>query len=369
MAAKANVPKWVATDCTGNVIASLPTLAPGGPLRRTMGRYESQTFTLTITDKMDPSWDLATLEGAGALICYTGAPGSEVVEWGGIITRRKKGIGNTVTLAAATPECYLDGRYTGDYNTAGATRDDLLIVADLVGIAGEGDPAVDGSFGWPFVVKVIGTGTPRVRSYLDTDDKTLYSAIDELAHVDGGPQWATGWDWLHGPERIVPWVAVGGRIGTATTPGLAAPVAFSPRMMDDGTLDSDYAKGKGANLVTAVSSSISSGRPQAKVGVAQQRPVWEDRFTPSTSITDVTTLEGHAQAKVTTEAGGAQTLSFILDRKKAPRFGERWGLGDDIDVILDGPAFTTSIEMTGQCIGVELTADTIVPYLAADGGF
>lgn len=362
-------PRWVATDVSGLVIATLTSLVPAGPLRRTMGRYESQTFTLTVDPKTDPDWLYATTPMQGALICYTGEPGQEVIEWGGIITRRKRGLSNTVELGAATPECYLDRRYTGDYAVTG--RDQNLIVSDLVTKATQGAPAVPGSVGWPFRVDIIGApGTARDRGYADKDDKTLYSVIDELAHVDGGPQWSTGWEWTHNPERIRPVVHVGTRIGAAKTPGLAAPVTFTPAMMTDGTLDEDYASGKGANLITAVSSGSGDTRPQSSVGVLQpHRPVVEDRFTPSTSITKVSTLTGHATSQLAQEANGAQALSFTIARQGTPRLGVDWRLGDDIDVILDGPTFPAPILTTGQCIGVEVGADELTPYLAVDGGF
>lgn len=362
-------PRWVATDSTGLVIATLTSLVPAGPLRRTMGRYESQTFTLTIDPKTDPAWLYATTPMQGALIAYTGAPGLEVIEWGGIITRRKRGLGNVVELAAATPECYLDRRYTGNYSQTG--RDQNLILSDLVTIATLGDSDVAGSTGWPFRIDVIGAaGTARDRTYAEKDDKTLFSAIDELAHVDGGPQWSTSWEWTHGPERIRPVVHVGTRIGAAKSPDMAAPVTFTPSMMTSGALDEDYASGKGANLLTAVSSGSGDTRPQSSVGVLQaHRPVVEDRFTPSTSITDVATLTGHATAQLAVEANGAQSLSFSVARQGSPRLGVDWNVGDDIDVILDGPTFPAPITTTGQCIGVEVTADELTPYLATDEGF
>lgn len=362
-------PRWVATDTTGLVIATLTSLVPAGPLRRTMGRYESQTFTLTVDPKIDPDWLYATTPMQGALICYTGDPGQEVIEWGGIVTRRKRGLSNVVELSAATPECYLDRRYTGNYSVTG--RDQNLIASDLVTLATQGDADVPGSTGWPFRINVVGAaGTTRDRTYADQDDKTLYSALDELAHVIGGPQWMTGWEWTHGPERIRPVVTVGTRIGVAKTPGLSAPVTFTPPMMTSGTLDEDYAAGKGANLITAVSSGSGATRPQSSVGTLQaHRPVVEDRFTPSTSITRVSTLTAHAQSQLATEANGAQSLSFTVARQGSPRLGVDWNVGDDIDVILDGPTFPAPITTTGQCIGVEVGADEITPYLATSEGF
>ena len=363
------VPRWVATDSSGYIIAALPSLIPDGPLRCTMGRYESQTFQLVVTPQTDPSWLSATREGAGALIAYVGEPGAEQVVWGGIVLQRERNLGNRVKLTAATPEVYLDGRYTGDYSVTG--RDQNLIVSDLIGKAAGGHASASGSGGWPFTVRVVGSaGTARDRTYTDKDDKTLYSALDDLAGADGGPQWMTGWEWQHNPERIVAVATVGTRVGRAKTAGLSAPVSFTTRMMTDAAHVSNYSPGAGGNVVTAVSSGEGDARPQQTAGVFQQgRPVWEVRFTPSTSITKLSTLLGHATARLGTIANGSQVISCTLARAGAPRVGIDWDLGDDADVTIDGPLFAEPITTTGQIIGYDLDADTITPFLAQDGGF
>lgn len=360
--------KWVAVDSSGSVIASLPSLVPGGSLRRTVGRYESQTFRLVLGGGIDPDWLFATTPMSGALIGYSGEPGNELVEWGGIILRRKRSLGNVVELTAATPEAYLDRRFTGAFSKTG--RDQNLIVTDLAALATLGDARVPGSKGWPFQLEVVGAAGPvRDRSYADSDDKTIYSAISELAAVDGGPQWLTTWAWLHGPERIFPVLRVGSRVGAPKVLA-SAPVAFTSGMMQEGSLDEDYTAGRGANLLTATSTGTEGVRPQQSDGVLQSyRPVVEDRFTPSTSISNLGTLLGHARAKLAVEQNGAQTLSFKLARAAAPRFGVDWQLGDDVDVTIDGPAFAQPIEITGQCVGVDLDADSITPFLATSGGF
>ena len=362
-------PRWVATDSSGYIIAALPSLIPDGTLRRTMGRYESQTFQLVVTDKTDPSWLAATREGAGAVIGYVGEPGDERVVWGGIVLRRERGLDNRVKLTAVTPEGYLDGRYTGDYSVTG--RDQNLIMSDLIGKAAAGHPSAAGSSGWPFTVRIVGgAGTARDRTYADKDDKTLYSALDDLAGAEGGPQWMTGWEWQHNPERIVATATVGTRVGVAKTAGLSAPVSFTSRMMTAAAHVSDYSPGNGGNVVTAVSSGEGDARPQQSAGVYQPgRPVWEVRFTPSTSITNTATLLGHARARLGTIANGSQVVSCTLARAAAPRLGIDWDLGDDATVTIDGPLFASPITTTAQVVGYDIDADTITPYLAQDGGF
>lgn len=368
------VPRWVATDSSGYIIAALPSLIPDGPLRRTMGRYESQTFQLVVTPQTDPSWMAATREGAGALIAYVGEPGAERVIWGGIVLKRERGLDNRVKLTAVTPEGYLDGRYTGDYSVTG--RDQNLIASDLIGKAALGHASAPGSGGWPFTVRVVGgAGVARDRTYADKDDKTLFSALDQLSGAGSesgaaGPQWMTGWEWQHGPDRIVVVATVGTRVGAAKTAGLSAPVAFTPGMMTTASHVADYSPGNGGNVVTAVSSGEGEDRPQQTAGVYQPgRPVWEVRFTPSTSITNLATLLGHATERLGTIANGSQVITCTLARAGAPRVGIDWDLGDDADVTIDGPLFPEPITTTAQIVGYDLDADSITPYLAQDGGF
>lgn len=210
----------------------------------------------------------------------------------------------------------------------------------------------------------------RARTYADTDDKTIGSALAELGLVQGGPQWFTGWAWTHGPERIRPVVSVGTRLGTVALPGLAPAVTLDPSMMQTGSLTESYATGQGANLVTAVSSGMGATRPQQSYGVTQSnRPVIEYRFTPSTSITDLPTLLSHAQEQESIMVNGSQALAVTLARSAAPQIGVDWNLGDDVAVNLTGPAFPVPVSAVGQLIGYEITADTITPFLAVAGGF
>ena len=365
------ITKWVATGAAnGRILANLPGLAPTGQLRRTMGRSESATFTLTVTDATDPNWELATREGLGSLYALvTDDDGADRVVWGGLVMKRDLSLGNTVTIAAATHEIYLDGRYTGAYVATG--RDQNLMMADFVGVASRPVPTVPSLPGLPFQTVIVGAaGALRDRAYNDWDDKTVFAVMDELAHVIGGPQWLISWQRLHAPERIVPVVMIGTRLGNARMPGLAAPVAWSPKADVTGTLSRSWSAG--ANIVTATSTGSGTGvRPQSppQAGTADGRPAWEYRFAPSTSITSTGTLTDHATAQLAQMRNGAQTLTFTASRATGPRLGIDFDLADDADVILDGPLFPTPLTVQGQIVSYDFDGDTVTPILATPGGF
>lgn len=355
--------QWLSVDATGKVVAYLPSLSADGPLRRTMGRYESQTATLVVDLSTDAAWIEATSPFESALIAYetSGAP-----VWGGIVTHRSRDMSNVVKLTLATPEVYLDRRFATDYSVTG--RDQNLIVTDLLGMAG-GVAGVAGSFGWSFTSAVAGSpGVARDRAYLATDDKTIYSALQELAGVIGGPQWLTGWAWTHNPERVIPVLRVGTRIGVAMLPGFRAPATFTEQMLTAFTFDEDYSSGKGANWLTAVSSGQGGTRPQATAYEIQpHRPVVEHRWTPSTSISNTGTLQNHADAALAQMRVGTRVVSFTAARSAAPQVGVDWDLGDDIGYSVNGPTLQAGITGVGQVIGYDVGPDTLTPYIAQGG--
>jgi hypothetical protein len=360
--------RWLAVDKQGRIVAYLPGITAGGPLRRTMGRIETLSATLTVDATTDPSWDFATSPYECALLAYDGDPGYEAVVWGGIVeTHDDNLLGNTITLGLVSFEGYLDRCYVGEYQTYPDLKHQSGILYELVNEKA-GQPA-----GWPVDVEFQSPANPydsrrRQRRYTDDQDKTVYSAVSELAAVEGGPQWMMSWHWWHDrtPNEITPILAVGDRVGRAAVDGRAV-VTFTSEMMLKANRLTDYGKGKGANVVTATSSpaGVRLARTVTAAGEQPTRPHVEHRFTPSTSITDPDTLTEHAARALEVMRDGAQVISFVLSRAAAPRVGIEWGLGDDIGYSITGPLLKEPLTGVGQCIGYDLTETTITPYLAS----
>jgi hypothetical protein len=358
--------RWLSVSLLdGTILCELPSLASSDPHRRTIGRYESQTAKLTVTDKISPSWLPGTRPQATGLIAVRGAPGQEVIYWGGVILRRQRALGsNDVTLTLATPECYLDRRYTGAYTTdpsgTGATKDQNQVVADLV------TNFVASSSGLPItVVTVGGAGTQRLAIYNDYDDKTVYSNIGALFGVLNGPEWTGHWQWNRAANTITPVLYVGNRIGAAVTPGLAPSVTFDLSNLIAGTLDENYSSGQGANVVTATSSGQGLARPQATSTAPGLNglPRVEFRFQPATSIQDTLTLQGHSDRALTLLQNGTNTITLKASAVAGPMLGVDWNLGDDIGYEFVGPAFPGGFSGIGRCIGYEADDTYTSPVL------
>jgi hypothetical protein len=274
---------------------------------------------------------------------------------------------NVVNLTLATPECYLDRRYTGAYSTdptgVGATRQQNLVVQDLVT-----QFAADAA-GLPIGVVVVGGASPSILAeYNDYDDKTVYSTITTLSGMIAGPEWTAHWTWDRTTNLIRPVFYVGNRIGTATPAGLAPRAFFDSANLMAADLDENYSAGAGANVVTATSSGQGLARPQATAPagapVYRGRPRVEFRFSPSTSIRDPLTLQQHADRALALIGEGTNTVTLKATTTLGPQYGTDWFLGDDIGFEFTGPLFPGGFTGTGRAIGYQADDYYTSPVLA-----
>lgn len=360
---------WVSCDLeTGNVLADLPDLAVDS-VKQTVGRYETASATLPLPTAPE-NWVRATMEGATVMVLLWqpldtngGFAGQPIPVWGGMVVKHTRDETDVISLSLATLEYYMDARFTGakTYTATGQNS----IVSDLVTTRiGAG---VNG--GLPIRVQVVtaGAGTARDRTYLDQDDKTVYSALTDLMSVQGGPEWYIGWEHQASPERYTPVFYVGDRIGTPVGAGMSPNATFEmPGPVMSFQMVRDFSTGKGANSVVATSSGQGTTRPQspASVYVDPVRPTFEYRWTPSTSILNVATLVSWASKAITQLDTGTITLALSAMADFAPALGSDWFLGDDIGYNIGGidqngddlvPAFPGGISGVGRAIGYEFT--------------
>jgi len=351
---------WVSVNANnGSIVADLPGLRVDGALKRTIGRHESQTATLPL-DGAPSNWRTATRKKSVFLVALSepleNEPRGEPV-WGGMVTERTTSHKEGVTLSMVTAEDYLNDRYVGDETYSGVGQNE--IVEDLVVkyIATDGIPIR--------VVKLPGANPARDRTYLDKDDKTVYSILDELAGIIGGPEWTIGWEWVD-EQKLGLVLYVGARLGAPAPDGLGPAVQFHlPGNVSNAELVEGYRRGEGANDVMAVSSGSADARPQSprQANNADGRPNIEFRWTPSTSITDIDTLTGHAQEALTNLQAGTVALSITANRAESQPFN----LGDDIGFDLVSWAWPDGITGTARAIGIEWTDTTITPVLDVTG--
>lgn len=374
---------WVSTWArTGQIIADLPLLDVASA-KVSIGRYETATGTLPIDTEHAPvDWQRATKPGAVHLILLADNPSDPahgIPQAGFRVTSRTRGQGDTISLGLATVESYLDLRYVGD-QTFSATGQNT-IASNLITTY-----IADGSIpGLPIRVQTVtaGAGTARDKTYQDVSDKTVYSCLADLSGIIGGPEWTIGWEWQHSPERLTPVFYVGDRIGVAKPANLDPAATFEiPDDMLTFSLVEDWTAGKGATDVMAVSSGTAGARPQSphETATDTERPRVEFRFTPSTSITDVSTLTGHAQTALAVLSHGTQTIAVSMNATTAPALGVDWSIGDDVGFVLGGidangadtvPSVPGGIKGVARVIGWELTLSVtpvITPTLVISGG-
>jgi len=320
---------WLSVDArTGGVLADLPDLdCP--KVSRSICRYDSTTATLPVPTAPE-GWELSTRPGGAVMILLSdGAP-----IWGGLVTQRTRGSGDTVALALATLESYFDRRFVGDVTYAAVGQN--AIVADLIARYVATGPLG----GIPIrVVQVGGAGTLRDRTYTDDSDKSIYSVLTELAALIDGIQYSVEWEHLTSPERYCPVLYVGSRIGTPVQAGLAPTAVFDlPGCVTEASYTEDFSGGRGANSVVATSTATADVRPQSPPQLAADdgRPTREFRFTPSSDITITDTLTDHAQKALAALATGANALTLSAAVAAAPKLGTDWVLGDDIGYLIGG---------------------------------
>jgi hypothetical protein len=106
------------------------------------------------------------------------------------------------------------------------------------------------------------------------------------------------------------------------------------------------------------------------------RPTFEYRWTPATSITDPATLTSYAASKLTLIENGTTSISLSADADSAPKVGTDWFIGDDIGANIGGldqngddivPSVPGGLEVTARAIGWQLTVSDlpiITPILA-----
>ena len=346
---------WVSVNAlTGAIIADIPELRVDGSLKRTIGRYETQSAVLPL-DNPPPNWRTATRKKSVFLVALEESAGVERGRpvWGGMVTSREPNEGSELPVEMATAEDYFNDRFVGDEAFYTWPQNDIVEYLVLKYAATGGIPIR--------VVKLPGANPVRGRTYLDADDKTLYSILDELSGVEEGPEWTIEWEWVD-EQKLGLVCFVGERIGAAAPSGLGPSSWFNlPGNVQKARIPDSYKRGEGANDVMAVSSGTGDARPQSAHWIYESdgRPKVEYRWTPSTSITEISTLSAHAEKASKRMAKGMVALSIIATRNETDPFY----LGDDVGFDMTSPAWPDGISGVARVMGIEITDTTITPVL------
>lgn len=349
--------RWISCDLvTGRITEELPDLKPSGSFSDVLGAVTTTQFTLPIPLPTSPTgrfnWIGATEPGRSMLVALDDL---DEPFWAGRITRRRGGTGATLQLGTESLHGYLDTRYVGDHEWTG--QDDTSVIA--AGLLADADIE-----GIGLIVDAPASGQLRDRTYKNKDNKTIYRTLSELSGVVDGPEWTIDLAWEDGDQLVVTKTArVRPRIGIAaaepeavfetTTQSVFETVGSSEAAYD---YDEDYTAGKGANHVVAYSSGQGDEQPfstpaRDETLLSQGWPRYEYRFQPSSSITDTSVLDSHAQAKLAVMRLGGR--AWVIDARWSayPRLGVDWHIGDDIGWNLVGHRHPDGVVGTGRAIG------------------
>lgn len=294
---------------SGIVLAEFPALQ----VSKLSYRFEETTSETVVLPWRDiPSnWGEATVPYGAAILLVRGS----TVLWGGIVVKRERTLqGEGLTLTLVTVEHYFDSVYVKNHSYSGWEQ--TLIVSDLV------TSTLD-NHRFMLDVETASSGVHRDRTYEESSDKTLLSALQELSNVQDGPEWCTSWRAVDG--RYTPVLTVADRIGSVS------PVTtFDESVMTSFKIVEDYTSGYGANMVVAVGSETDEGQLRSDVMVSDQsyRPVVEHVVRPSLSITQKETLNAHASSSLRQLRDGTNTMSMTLSLLAAPIVYEEWRPGD-----------------------------------------
>lgn len=352
---------WYGCDLrTGQIIEDLPSLKQGGPLSKQLGKHTSTSFELQLAGA-GRDWEAATDQGRTMLVGVDTAIDEPI--WAGIVLTREGGSAQSVSLNTATPEAYLDRRYTGDQTLI--QQDQAAVITSLMGAALTQGP--------PFVMDAPSTGVLMDYTGLDSDDKTALSAMQEVMALDGGPEWTVDIDWSGAshsgfilPVRVRPAIGI-------QAPEPEAVFDF-PGCISSYTLSESYESGKGATVVQARgegegSARLSSGAKVSTDLEANGWPRYVYRYTPATGITDPDQLNAHATKALALMRTGAKVWTVEAVASRAPRLGRDWGIGDNVRVVIDrSPRHPQGTEVVARAWSWELdpAGDKVRPILVEE---
>lgn len=329
--------EWWSVDFKTGVRGTRLLTEEAGRLSRIIGTATDTTVRVRCADKgvVVPGWDDATTVGRNLLLCVDAA--SDRPLWGGISRRRTSDGGPWVSVSASTIESYLYRRYINSTLTW-TDADPTQVAVDVLGqVTGLTPLAIDSTM----------VGNAVIDGYYDTNlHKRVGQVLADLSGIAGGIEWTVNLEWSDADHQQLAYVVrIAPRIGVAST----APATqwTMPGAVTGFTYIEDFGEETGANDVIALSSGEGSSTPSSSryedTALLTAYARFERRFTPATSITSTSTLDQYAEAALAANRLGLTQLDITANLDSAPRVGQDWWMGDDIDVHLTCDRFPAQL--------------------------
>lgn len=353
---------WYGCDLrSGLIVEELRALTPDQPLSRRLGVSTACSLRLPLAGA-PRAWEAATTPGRTMLVAVDRLTDQPLTAY--MVLTREGGAAPDLVLGGATPEAYLDRRYTGTY--LGVQQDQAAILT--------GTGAAILTDAPPFVLDAPPTGILQDFSVEDGDDRTILSVWQELMAAEGGPEWTVDVAWNATRSGFVLPVRVRPAIGVQSVSPEA--VFDFPGCVSSYTLAESYTAGTGATVVIARGEGEGDSRLTSSVHTADTLIAggwarWVYRYTPAAGGTDPVQLDAHAAAALGLMQTGGVVWTVTATASRAPRLGRDWALGDSVRVqVARSPRHPGGAETVARAWAWELDpgADTVTPILVQEEG-
>ena len=285
------------------------------------------------------------------------------IVWHGIPDRRPRTNNPVISFPCLTAEAYLARRKAiGTFLFDDQTSQIAAALGGVIaGIGGTVDCPESGVF--------------RDRTYTLDENKSVLTALQELAGVFDGPEWMVDVDWADASQTVVSKTFRTGHPHLGTILELPENVFEVPGTITEFEYDEGWSDGDAATQVLATGdgegvSLVRSDPITDDAALAAGWPLLEDTRSFS-GVTEQDTIDSHAEGMALELFGGQHIVSFTAraDRPPAPR---DVNLGDSIRVQITSDTLpaqadgSPGLDHVWRCVGWALQADaaTWKPMLA-----
>lgn len=320
---------YVADFVTGDFVERVPFRTSG--LQRTIGARSSISVELDVNDpSVPPGWD-QVIDPVRSLI----VPVDGDTPLGGFMVEDGADIGDPTTALAlvsleAVPESFycVEGTYYGEQTerTFTETDDEADVAAWLL---------AEAITGCGFELSVAQTGKGGDHTYSYYEDRTVASALSDLASQEQGVEWVTRVRWADQTHRrFIKTIEIGPKVGRDMTE-----TVFRNRHLTKRVRNRSWAKR--AIRTTATGDGVGDSRPMSKPVIDQAAidagvPPWQLRV-PAPSIDDEAGLDRIAAAAGSRYRNGTGSWELSLSQTDewAPRIVSGFDVGDRVQMSLD----------------------------------
>lgn len=284
------------------------------------------------------------------------------IPWvGAVISRPNRGSDDNASLSCVSFEGILQRRFVATHTYTEQPGDtDAQIITDLLG-----DANVEG---WNIQLDLASLTTTRNVRFKAPERRTVLSCLQELADMDGGPEWTINGAWNGLGDAVVVTLKARPRLGTASTmPNAQFRYPGVVRQYNQGE---DHSEGKGGNAITAVGQGQGAATPSAIARNEARILVegrWESILQASSARTQAQLLSA-ARSELGLEIDGQSLYTLTADATRAPSPDVDWVLGDDVALVVEpgtSSGHPAGLDIIARGIGwtIDPDTDTLTPLL------